>query len=101
MVKKKGIFLNKNLCITGAFTYRKDRNRPTVGTGQSDLNILTGFDTQFLAGSLEISVDLTRMLQNQNDQRGQIVNAQIGIQDIAYLTSRGQYKQQKEGVSVL
>ncbi|KAJ3671148.1 hypothetical protein LUZ60_008574 [Juncus effusus] len=61
---------------------------------QQSGNILRGFDTQLLAEALGVNQQLVRRLQSQNDQRGEIVHVQRGLQVLR--PSRSQEFQQEQ-----
>ncbi|KAJ3671149.1 hypothetical protein LUZ60_008575 [Juncus effusus] len=62
---------------------------------QQSGNILNGFDTQLLAEALGVNQELVRRLQSQNDQRGEIVHVQHGLQVLR--PTRGQeFRQEQE-----
>ncbi|KAJ4771228.1 Glutelin type-B 5 [Rhynchospora pubera] len=59
-------------------------------------NILSGFETQLLAEALGINPDLARRLQSQNDQRGEIVRVEQGLQLLRPFRSQAEQEQQRE-----
>ncbi|KAJ3685105.1 hypothetical protein LUZ61_014269 [Rhynchospora tenuis] len=66
--------------------------------GQQQLgnNILSGFETQLLAEALGINPELARRLQSQNDQRGEIVRVEQGLQLLRPFRSQAEQEQQRE-----
>ncbi|KAJ4793594.1 Glutelin [Rhynchospora pubera] len=75
---------------------RHQRGGQSYEIEQQTGNILTGFDTQFLAEALGVNQELVRRLQSQNDERGEIVHVPQGLQLLRPLRSQEQLQQQQE-----
>ncbi|KAF3329846.1 Glutelin type-A 1 [Carex littledalei] len=59
-------------------------------------NVLSGFETQLLAEALGVNPDLARRLQSQNDQRGEIVRVERGLQLLRPTRSQEEQEQPEE-----
>ncbi|KAJ4758474.1 Glutelin type-B 5 [Rhynchospora pubera] len=75
---------------------RHQRGGQSYEIEQQTGNILTGFDTQFLAEALGVNQELARRLQSLNDERGEIVHVPQGLQLLRPLRSQEQLLQQQE-----
>ncbi|MCL7021963.1 hypothetical protein MKW94_000565 [Papaver nudicaule] len=70
---------------TGTSYQQQQQQQQQQGRGQQEIptnNIFNGFDVETLAEAFGVSTETARRLQGQNDQRGNIVFVQEGLQVI-------------------
>lgn len=75
---------------------RHQRGGQSYETEQQSGNILTGFDTRFLAEALGVNQELARRLQSQTDDRGEIVHVPQGLQLLRPSRIQEEQQQQQE-----
>jgi hypothetical protein len=84
--------LNKEFLLAG----RHQRGGQSYETEIQSGNILSGFDTQFLAEALGVNQELVKRLQSLNDERGEIVHVRQGLQLLRPSWSQEQQQQQQQ-----
>ena len=75
---------------------RHQRGGQSYETEQQSGNILTGFDTRFLAEALGVNQELARRLQSLNDERGEIVHVPQGLKLLRPSRIQDEQQQQQE-----